>query len=140
MNTKWRPPEAYVHGVDGPVVTVPARIAAWLDHRLQMARLRAEIRGRDSELDSVLVAMAVAAAAWRTSATGSADTPGPPIGSHSGWLTTSEAAQRLGVTDRAIRIAIATERLPAEKVGDRWQIAAEDVEHYMAARQTRRIS
>lgn len=140
MGTSWRPPEAYVHGIDAPVAIVPGRVAAWLDHQLHLSQLRSEIRGRDSELDSVLVAVSVAAAAWRVSATGNADAPTEPVGSQSGWLSTTEAAQRLQVTDRAVRAAIAAERLPATRTGDRWWIAETDLQHFIAVRETRRAS
>ena len=134
MTTTWRPPEAYVHGMDAPAVIIPGRIAAWLDRRLGLATLRAEMRGRDAELDSVLVAVSVAAAAWRASATGSGRAAMPAPTADSGWLTTGQAARRAERTDRAIRAAIATKRLPAERIGGRWFVRTEDIEHYAAAR------
>ncbi|MFB9238682.1 helix-turn-helix domain-containing protein [Plantactinospora siamensis] len=135
---RWRPPESYVHGVDGPAVVVPARVAAWLERAAQLRAVRAQHRGADPEVDAVLVALATAAAAWRT--TRHLDTghgieqrkqPEPEAGSA---LTTTQAAHLLGITDRGIRAAITGGRLTAQRVGDRWHIQREDLEHYRAGR------
>jgi excisionase family DNA binding protein len=49
-------------------------------------------------------------------------------------MSTTQAAHLLGITDRGVRSAIAAERLAAQRVDGRWQVAREDVEHYRAAR------
>ncbi len=49
-------------------------------------------------------------------------------------LSTTEAAGLLDVTGRAIRLAIQQNRLQAERVGRRWVIHREDLEHFRAAR------
>lgn len=131
--SRWRPPEHYVHG-DGEVVIVPARVAAWLAGAAHLDQLRARIRGADPEVDSVLVALTVAAMKWRTSATGSADAPRPEVAPGSPWVSSTQAADLLGIGDRAVRLAIDEQRLQAEKVQGRWRIAREDVEHYRAGR------
>jgi excisionase family DNA binding protein len=133
MTARWRPPEHYVHA-GGEVVVVPARVAAWLGRHAQLDRLRTQIRGADAEVDSVLVALAVAGAYWRTSATGSACAPEAEVGALSPWVSTTQAADLLGIGSRAVRLAIAETRLPAERVDGRWRIAREDIEHYRAAR------
>lgn len=131
----WRPPESYVHGVGAPVVVIPGRVAAWMDERLQLGRLRSQLRGVDSELDSVLVAVSVAAAAWRISATGTSVASQPePTASSPQWLSSTQAADLLGVTDRAIRKAIADRRLPAIQIFGRHRVSREDLEHYRARR------
>lgn len=135
---EWRPPAAYVHGLDGPAVVVPARVAAWLERAAGLRELRAQHRGADGEVDAVLVALGVAAAAWRQQAGISSDQgtdqrkqaepePGSP-------LTTAQAADLLGITDRGVRAAIDGGRLNAQRVGDRWHIDREDLEHYRAGR------
>ncbi|MDP9442939.1 MAG: helix-turn-helix domain-containing protein [Actinomycetota bacterium] len=131
--TKWRPAEHYVHG-HGEVVVVPARVAAWLTRYAGLERLRAEVRGADAEVDSVLVALALAAFAWRSSATGSGLASAPEVAAPCAWMSTTQAARLLGITDRGVRLAIAAERLPAQWVDGRWRVAREDVEHYRAAR------
>jgi len=131
---KWRPAAHYVHA-DGAVVIVPARVAAWLSRHARLDELRAQVRGADAEVDNVLVALAVASATWRTSATGSTHAPEPEVRALSPWMSSTQAADLLGITSRAVRLAIGEERLPAEQVDGRWRITREDVEHYRAGRQ-----
>lgn len=138
MSREFRPPAAYVHGLDGPTVVVPGRVAAWLERYAQLRQIRTEHRGVDPEVDAVLVALAVAAAAWRQQTGVSSDQgtdqrkqpePGPCSD-----LSTTEAADRIGITDRGVRAAIAAGRLHAHRDGDRWRVDLEDVEHYRSGR------
>ncbi len=129
-----RDPKHYVHGIDGAVVIVPGRVAAWLTQQLGLDRLRSEVRGMDAEVDHVLIGLAVAASDWRASAYGTSPRNTPELAPKSSWLTTTEVADLLDMTDRAIRLACQSGRLPAERVGDRWQISREQFEHYRAAR------
>lgn len=133
-NARWRPPEAYVHGIGAPVVVVPGRVAAWLERHTDLRRIRAGVRGQDPEIDAVLLALTVAAAAWRTSATGTKDADRPEVDPPCKQMSTSQAADLLGVTSRAIRQAVHEGRLTAERVGYRWLLDREDVEHYRARR------
>lgn len=133
----FREPASFVHGIDGPVVVVPARVAAWLERYTDLRSLRTAQRGADPEVDGVLIAMGVAAARWRQQHTGSARgtavaATAEPAPSSS--LTTTQAGQLLGVGPRAVRKAIAEGRLRAEPHGSAWRIAREEVEHYRAAR------
>lgn len=130
MTGQWRPPEFYLHGAG---VDVPIRVAAWLHARLQLDNVRANLRGADAEVDSVLVAITEAAQRWRISVNGNREPLKPEMQEQS-WLSTTGAATRLGVTDSAVRMAIRQGRLPADQVDGRWRIAREDVEHYRAAR------
>lgn len=134
---RWRDPAAYVHGIDAPVVVIPGRVAAWLETNADLARLRQSVRGRDAEVDSVLVAMATVAAAWRVSATGTEEIPQKPSTVKSGWLSTTAAADRLGVSTRFIRMVCISGELPAEKVDGRWWIAETELAHYESARESR---
>ncbi|MFE2110368.1 helix-turn-helix domain-containing protein [Kitasatospora sp. NPDC059463] len=127
-----RTPAAYIHGLDGPVVLIPARIAAWLDRHADLAQLRIQHRGSDPELDAVLVALRTAALAWRTAATGTPQRQQPaPLPK---WLGTTAAADHLGLAPRTIRLACETGALPARQIDGRWRIALEDLQHYRAAR------
>jgi excisionase family DNA binding protein len=99
-----------------------------------LERLRTEVRGNDGEVDSVLVALAVAAHHWRASATGSTVAPEPEVAARSAWVSTTQAADLLDISSRAVRLAIDEQRLPAERVDGRWRIAREEVEHYRAGR------
>jgi hypothetical protein len=118
----------YVHGQDGhSVVVVPGRIAAILEYHGKLDRFRVAVRGRDSELDLVLIDMHTAATAWRSTATGTTEAPEPePTGE---WVSTGEAARLLHRTSRAIRKAITERRLPAQLVDGRYRITREDIAH-----------
>ncbi|MFY1589160.1 hypothetical protein ACN267_32260, partial [Micromonospora sp. WMMD734] len=99
---EWRPPAAYVHGLDGPTVVVPGRVAAWLERHANLRQVRTAQRGADPEVDAVLVALAVAAAAWRQQAVPGSDhgtdqRNRPELGA-SCELSTTEAADRIGIT------------------------------------------
>ena len=128
-----RPPSAFVHGVDGPVVIVPGRVAAWLGREFRLDRRRIEVRGADAELDSVLVALGVAAAAWRSSALGTDHRNRSEPRSSLTVMTTADVADRLDCTNRAVVKAIADGRLPARKEGRRWLVDPEDFAHYYEA-------
>ncbi len=130
-----RPPEHLIHGHNGPVVILSGRVCAYLNRFADLERFRLDHRGQDAEVDAALVAMRVAAAAWRGSATGTARaaTAEPPASSKS-WCSTKRAADLLHIGERAVRKAIAADSLPARKVDGRWVIAREDIEHYRARR------
>nr|WP_254451152.1 excisionase family DNA-binding protein [Aeromicrobium stalagmiti] len=49
-------------------------------------------------------------------------------------MSTGQVASQLGITDRAVRLAIARSALKATEVGGRYRITREDMEHYRAAR------
>lgn len=129
---KWRPPESYTH-LDG-IVVVPARIAALLDQHLRLDRFRKSVRGHDAELDSVLLAIRLAAVVY-SSATGTerAKTPEPQPHSSRG-IGTPAAAIQLGISDRAVRKAMTEGRLNAEKVDGRWRTSHADIQSYRANR------
>jgi excisionase family DNA binding protein len=113
------------------VVVVPARIAALLVRRLGLAAFARDARGIDPELDAVLVALRDAGYRWAAARGCSPATEhdaGDDVEARSPWMTTTEAAQRLGVTRQAIRKAIAAGRLPAQRLGDRWVVDPTDIE------------
>lgn len=126
-----------MHG-SGSVVVVPARIAAWLNRSARLRELRTAVRGIDAELDAVLVALAVAAAAWHRHV-GLGTDPGTEQDGHAdtdpgSLLSTSQTAAVLGISERAVRKAIAVNRLPAQRAGNAWLIRHDDAEHFRAAR------
>src|ERR1035437_3506148 len=55
-------------------------------------------------------------------------------GTPSSWVTTTEAAVRLGVTSSRVRQVIRAKHLVAEQVDHQWRIALQDLAHYVAAR------
>jgi hypothetical protein len=105
-----------------------------LDRELDLRRFRTAHRGEDAEVDCVLVALAAAAAAWRSSVGGTSDENRSELASESSlMLSTSAAADRRGTTTRAITKAIEEGRLRATKVAGRWQIDPADFAHFDAA-------
>ncbi|MGN7149179.1 hypothetical protein ACTHQ6_09335 [Arthrobacter sp. SAFR-179] len=89
----------------------------------------------DPEADNVLVALRLAALPWRETATGSPQAAEPEVtGSSRQWKTTTQAGIRLGITGRAVRLAIKEGRLPATNVDGRWRITNEDIAHFSAAK------
>lgn len=135
---RWRASRRYVYNIGGAeYVLVPARAAFLLNEKC-LAELRIEIRGKDKQLDELLFGIAAVAAHVRESLRGTRDAPTPePVGTLTEAMSTTAAARRIGVTDRAIRKAIAQGRLQAEQVDGRWCITGADVEHYRATRAAR---
>lgn len=123
-------PDASRYMVTASVVLVPPRVAAWLDrHVPALERARVEQRGRDDEVSSVLLALRVAALRWREQAGSERGTPAAPTPEPgAAWLTTRQAGDVLGLTDRAVRRRIESGRLPAQRQGDRWLISRADVD------------
>lgn len=128
------PIASYVLGLEGAVVVVPERIAAWLDRHAGLTALRLEHRGSDPEVDQVLLALAVASANWRTAAVGKDPRQEVAVEPQSSWLTAAEIADRLGISSRTVRWACQTGRLPAERVGSQWQVSRTEYEQYRASR------
>lgn len=93
MAGRYFAPEHYLH--DGGVVVVPERVAAWMLRYAGLGRLSAQVRGADAEVDAVLVALATAGQHWRTSVTGSEVAPVSEVVARSGWLSSTQAGQRL---------------------------------------------
>ncbi len=136
-----RPTGAYVHGIDGaPVVVVSARVAAWLLVHTDLARHRVDVRGTDPEVDAQLGALTYVGNLWRTAtsatsaATGSGLVEVPEVAASSGFMSSTEAADLLGVTDRAVRLACTGGRLPAARIDGRWQISRDDFDTYRRTR------
>lgn len=133
--TPRRPPQAYVHGIGGTVVIIPARVCAWLERHARLNEVRIQERGADAEVDAVLVALRLAALTWRTTATGTPVAAKPEATTDlNQWLSTTQAADILYITDRAVRLAISEKRLPATLVNGRWRITREDIQHFAAAK------
>lgn len=105
---------------DGSAI-IPPRIARWLEHTCKLTA-DSRIRLRDTDPEAYVALTALHLAALR-SETGT-NTPAPQgISAHSNmWMSTSEAAETLGVTDRCIRKWCANGRLHATRAGGRWLI------------------
>lgn len=112
-------------------VLVTPRVAALLSNTPEFAQLRARLRSGDEEVYGTLVDVTqLGLLAVNASAPGSTSAPHPEAAapSASKLLTTTQAAVRLGISSRAVRLACETGRLPASKTPDgRWQIPAQAV-------------
>lgn len=133
QDQSWLTPERYYHNTGAAIV--PARICHWLVDRFNLDAVSSEIRGQDKELDMCLIGIRLGAVDWRTSGHGTS-TPATREAARelSQWVSTATAAGLIGITTRAVCLAIQQHRLPAEWVEGRWRIARADVEHYRAAR------
>ncbi len=121
-------------GGRGPVVIVSARVADYLNRHAGLGQYRVAHRGEDLEIDAALLAIAVVGGAWRGSVVGTGEKNPPEPAAGSSWVSTAEAAARLGVTGRAVCKAIAEGRLKATKSGRIWRIHRADLEHLRARR------
>jgi len=132
-----RPAEAFVHG-DNAIVR--ADMAHKLLERGGFKNWTANHYGDDPEFDTILRALRIAAARRTsdlTSDRGSKSAAQPEVAPQlAAVINAMQAADLLGVTDRAIRLAIAGGKLPAQQVDGRWQINRQDVERYRATRRT----
>ncbi len=119
----------YLHG---GVVIVPAEVAAWLLANGDLNRLRVATRGADPRRDAVLMALAMAAHQHMTvtSGDGCRSAMEPEAAAPLEWMSTTQAADQLGVTDRAVRLACQLGRLAARQVGGRWQVSRAVLDEY----------
>ncbi|MCC8909463.1 helix-turn-helix domain-containing protein [Curtobacterium sp. GD1] len=125
-----------VLGVHGPEAVVSGRAAAWLLRYAGLNEYHLDHRGEDAEIDQTLIALKVAAFAWRDTATGTPDAPKAELKTQSEWLSTKQAADALAMTDRAIRKAIRENRLQATTIGRAYRINREQLAHFKARRTT----
>lgn len=131
-----RPPEHLVHGIEGEVVILSARVCSFLFKHAGLAEFRQRYRGGDAELDNTLTAMSIAYRRWLGSAVGTTRPVAPELDGSSLWLSTTEVAGRLLMTDRGVRKAITDGRLSAEMVAGRYRVSREALAHYKASRMT----
>ncbi|MDN4595907.1 helix-turn-helix domain-containing protein [Leifsonia virtsii] len=135
--TRVRQATELVIAAGGPEVIISGRAAAFLLRYAGLNQYHVDHRGEDPEIDQTLVALKVAALAWRGTATGTQEAAKPELDRGSQWLSTSQAAAAIQVTDRAIRKAIRERRLHAEKVGRTYRISREQLAHYRERRGSR---
>jgi excisionase family DNA binding protein len=105
---------------DGSVI-IPPRIARWLEQQADMTADR-RIRLRDTDPDAYVVFAALHLAAL-SSDSGTNDKAAQGISAELDmWMSTSEAAKALNVTDRCVRKWCQTGQLRAVLSGSRWLI------------------
>ena len=125
----FKSPLGYLHGVEGPVVIVPARVAAYLKRRIPLDQLRIDARSlNDEEIYYVLSSLHRAALAYDpTPAVTSEVAPTREPGS---TLNTTEAASLLHLTARGVRDACEKGRLEAHQDQGRWRITRSAIQRY----------
>lgn len=149
-----------MHGEDGPVVVFPVWVAAQVDQLVKWSWLRAQLAPVDPQAGAVLLSLQVEVGKWRSvvvpgrraRAAGSADgTCGGSVGGTSRDsgpsdaaalpaappLTSSEAADLLGITQRAVTRAAARGALTGRRIGRTWVLERDAVVAYrMRTRRT----
>lgn len=130
MSAPLRRPDDLV--VQGTLVLLGARTAAWLEEH-GLNQLRKNARGIDPRIDRDLMAVHLAALAWRNALDGIS---GRQFDGSSAdpMLTVQEAAKLLNMRPRSVRAAIEQKRLPAQRRGRQWVISADDLKHFRATR------
>lgn len=115
--------------VPGPAVVVPAWAAERLSRQPEIQHLRRRLRADDFDLYRVLVALAeVGLIHGPASTSGQISTPSTATAARSGWLTTTQAADRIGCSARTVRRLVAEGLLPATRPGYGHLINAEEVD------------
>jgi excisionase family DNA binding protein len=128
----------------GGAVVLPGRLAALLVRmagRDKLAMLRLNCRDTDAEAHGALLALVLAAQMYEE-IRGSADgtklaTAKAFPGELTRWVSSLEAAERLGITSRAVRRAAAEGRLRGRQVGNGWVFDPVDVEVFRMEREAR---
>ena len=148
MTPLRRPAGAYIHGHDGPLAAVPGWGLAWLESHTNLNAQRVALRGQHPEVDELLAALHSVATQWSVMTTSSAPssdlgTTHPVMVEPAGELVVERidvntAAEVIGITTRAVRKAIAEQRLLARRDGSRWSIDRNDARQYRAAAQATR--
>lgn len=116
------------------VIAEPSAVIALADvdrllQQPEMVQLRRRVRGDDLRLHRALVALALAVLQHRAmSPSGQIQAPHAVTDRPSTWLTTREAAERLGVSPRTVRRLIGAGLLHADRPGYGHLLDAEEVE------------
>ncbi|MCM0618748.1 helix-turn-helix domain-containing protein [Nocardioides bruguierae] len=128
-------------GEQGPAVVISAETAYWLERICRVSSLRQRLRDGQHQavsqelLDLRRVAMTFDPALLpQTAAVGSDSAEAATGLEQQEWFTVSEAADRLGMGERGVRLACSEDRLDAEQVAGRWRISREALENFNAAR------
>lgn len=128
-------------GQDGPAVVLSAETAYCLERfcSREVSRLRVRTRGVNQHVAEELLELRRVAMGYdptrlpQNAAVGS-DSAEVATGLEHGLMRVAEVADRLGLSERAVRLACSQGRLEAEQVGSRWQITRQALHDFEAAR------
>jgi len=116
-------------GTDGPAVVLSAETAYWLEKLCKVSTLRMRLRdGRHVRVSQELLDLRQAAMSFdptqlpTDAAVGSRSAEEARWLEQRDWWSVAEAADSLGIGERAVRLACSQDRLDAERVGGRWRI------------------
>jgi excisionase family DNA binding protein len=134
-----RSPADYVIGANGPGVFIPGPFCVWMTKRLRLDEVRITERGKNPEVDAILLAISAVEKEWRArqeqaSTTGTVSAPNPEPATPWNYLSTQQVADRLKVSRRRVTAAINEGILPARMLDGRWLITEDDFNTYRAAR------
>ncbi len=112
---------------------IPGKYAAWLEKRAGVSdEERRRIMWSDPAGYRFLVALHLAARAWRSSE-GTECIAAEQDKQHSGeWLNSTQVANLLGVTRRCITKRCASGRLNAHRLGRHWMVHSSEVHAELA--------
>ncbi len=112
----------YFRAVSDGTVVAPQEAWEWLSVYVSK-RMRADERTSGRRLTVLHDFVDAAEAAATLSATRVVPVPeAPPRAPESVWLTTEQAARRMGCTSRHVRYLARADRIPARRVGRAWLI------------------
>jgi excisionase family DNA binding protein len=140
---RFRTAEAFIHGVDGPVVVLDGMVCAGLDSMLRLDKVGRQVRKQSEQLFQVILAIRLAGIKYaESSSSGTVSAPQPePVSQlknqpNSDTVSSTTAATILGITSRAVTKAITENRLPARKSDGRYRITRQALTAYKANRRT----
>jgi excisionase family DNA binding protein len=121
-------PQASKHVTADGAVIVPPRIAHWLETKAGItADWRDHLRDTDLVAHQVMAALHWAATQHRSGIGTNSPVAQRKRAESNVWLSTTEAARELRVTDRCVRKWISAGRLHATMSGARWLINRNDI-------------
>lgn len=128
-------------GDEGPAVVLSAETAYWLERICKVSSLRQRLRDGSHQRVSVelleLRRVAMSFDPTRLPATAEVGSGSAEVAAgleSREWLSVGEAADLLGIGERAVRLACSQDRLDAEQVGGRWRITRQALEDFKATR------
>lgn len=125
-------PERYIVP-GGTVVLLPASACRFLVGYVNLIEMHSRYRGMNPEIDAVVQAIRAVDLHAQRSANGTQVAAEPEQPARSQWYSTGQAAERIGVTDRAVRKWCSDGTIPATRIAGRWRITSHDVAAKRAA-------
>ena len=118
-----------------PFVALSAEAAAWLEANTNMRALRVRARGANPRVAQELLDIREVALTYEAVLLPQAEGAEPEVAAQSKQsLSSIEVAEREGISDSAVRLACRQQRIEAQLVAGRWQIAESAYESYRVAR------